>query len=300
MTVSTITFTTDFGYADPYVGAMKGVALGINSNASLVDVSHAVEPLDIVHGAFVLANSAPFFPTGAIHVAVVDPGVGTKRRALAVQAEGQVFVLPDNGLLTFLLRDAGALSEVAAEAPFLDPVEVDVPDSWRVIQLTKEAFWRKPVSPTFHGRDIFTPVAAHISNGVDLSELGEPIERIICLNIPVPGWDGDTIEGRIVRVDHFGNLVSTIPNDLVPSGVRVLVANAIIHGLAITFQAGVGLLAVPGQQADDGHHAEEPRQGDEHAQDYAGAGGYVEIAISGGSAAGALGAKVGDVVRAVR
>ena len=276
MTASTITFTTDFGYADPYVGAIKGVAIGINPDAALIDVSHAVEPLDIVHGAFVLAGAAPLFPKGTIHVAVVDPGVGTERRALAVLAEGQVFVLPDNGLLTFLLRDAGAVSGIAAETRFLDSAEVAIPDGWSVIHLTNGAFWRQPVSPTFHGRDIFTPVAAHLSNGVDLSELGEPVDRIMCLNIPVPDWDGDTIEGRIVRVDHFGNLISTIPNDLVQTDVQVSVAGAIIVGLAPTFQAGVGLLALKGSS------------------------GYVEIAISGGSASGALRARVGDVVKAVR
>jgi S-adenosylmethionine hydrolase len=276
MTGSTITFTTDFGYADPYVGAMKGVALGVNPDASLVDVSHAVEPLDVVHGAFVLANAAPFFPAGTIHVAVVDPGVGTERKALAVAAEGQVFVLPDNGLLTFLLRDAGALSCIAMGTPFLDPFAVPVPEGWSVIALTKDAFWRNPVSPTFHGRDIFAPVAAHLSNGVDIAVLGEGTDSIKCLNIPVPQWDGDSIEGRIVRVDQFGNLVSTISNNLVKTDARVLVADAVIAGLAPTFQAGVGLIALKGSS------------------------GYVEIAISGGSAAGALGAKVGDVVKAVR
>ena len=276
MRPSIITFTTDFGYADAYAASMKGVALGINPGAILVDVSHEIDREDILHGAFVLAAASSHFPDGAIHVAVVDPGVGTDRRALAVWTGRQTFVLPDNGLLSFLLPNSDASPSISEAGQFLAPAQTPVPPGWSAVCLTNDAYWRTPVSATFHGRDIFAPVAAHISAGVALERLGVPVDALTCLTIPVPKWEGNRMDGNVVRVDRFGNLVSTIPNDAVSQCVRVEIAGASMSGLSQHFQAGAGLLALRGS------------------------GGYVEIALSGGSAADALCCGVGEVVRAFR
>lgn len=149
-----ITLTTDFGLADGYVGTVKGVILGIAPDVRLVDLSHTVAPQNIRQAAHILAGAAPFFPAGAVHLAVVDPGVGSSRRPILVSLPGACFVGPDNGLFTFALEQAGA----------------------QVWMLDRPRFWLPAVSRTFHGRDIFAPVAAHLASGISPAELATPIE----------------------------------------------------------------------------------------------------------------------------
>jgi hypothetical protein len=187
-----ITMLSDFGTRDAYVAAMKGVILGINPEVRLVDLTHEVPPHDIAAAAFVLAAAAPFFPEGTIHLAVVDPGVGSARRGLAAQARGQFCIGPDNGLFHFLFRHAPDLSVVSLENP---------------------AFFLPKVSATFHGRDIFAPAAAHLSMSLDLENLGPAISDPVLLPFGKPVFDGDLVEGEIVYVDRFGNLVSNIEWD---------------------------------------------------------------------------------------
>ncbi len=186
---SVITLTTDFGLSDPFVGIMKGVILTINPLAQVVDITHGVERHNIEEALNVLSCSFHYFPDGTIHVVVVDPGVGTGRRPLLVQGEGSFFLAPDNGVLSFLFnRDPGC----------------------RVHSIESDRYLRKPVSRTFHGRDVFAPVAAWLSRGIDPDSLGPVITDYTRLNIPQLMISGNGIRGEIIHVDRFGNMITNI------------------------------------------------------------------------------------------
>ena len=163
--MTVITLSTDFGWDDPYVGIMKGVILGINPRATLVDITHGLSPHRLLEAAFKLATAADYFPKGTIHLAVVDPGVGGVRRPIVVETDKQSWVGPDNGIFTRILQA--------------------FPD-FRVFQLTNPDYFLKPVSRTFHGRDIFAPAAAHLSRGISSTVLGNPIFDPVLLDLPEP------------------------------------------------------------------------------------------------------------------
>jgi S-adenosylmethionine hydrolase len=181
-----ITLLTDFGSADPYVGMMKGVILEICPAAHLVDITHEVPPQDIRAGAFFLERSYPYFPRGTIHLVIVDPGVGTARKPIAVRSDGHFFVGPDNGLLS-----------VAARRP-------------RIVHLTRAAYFRSEVSHTFHGRDIFAPVAAHLAAGAPFESLGARLSRMVQLAHVRPRRVAGGLRATVASVDRFGNLVTSI------------------------------------------------------------------------------------------
>ena len=185
----TIALLTDFGTRDHYAGAMKGVALGICPEATLVDISHEIPPHDVLAGALELAAAYKYFPHGTIFVAVVDPGVGSSRRGIAAEAGPYRFVGPDNGALTLVFRD---------HAPK------------RVVELTERKYARPTVSRTFEGRDRFAPAAAWLARGVDLSALGRPIVNWQVLDVPAAIISDEHIAGEVLRVDRFGNLVTNI------------------------------------------------------------------------------------------
>lgn len=186
---SSITLTTDFGQDDPFAGIMKGVILSVNPNARIVDITHGVPAYDILAGAMALQSSYSYFPKGTIHVAVVDPGVGTSRRPLLAVSDGHAFVGPDNGLLA---RAIGSEQNV------------------RVFHLTEQEYFLKPLSQTFHGRDIFAPVAAWLSLGKGPKSFGAVIDDWIQLDWPAPRRVGNSLFGTVLRVDRFGNLVTNI------------------------------------------------------------------------------------------
>ncbi|MGB0650265.1 MAG: SAM hydrolase/SAM-dependent halogenase family protein [Rhodothermales bacterium] len=188
-----LTLTTDFGSQDGYVAAMKGVMLGINPDLKLVDVSHDIAPHDIMDGAFVLRTVAEAFPNGTVHLAVVDPGVGSSRKAIAMKYRNQLFVGPDNGLFSLLL--AGQSAE-------------------KVVELDQPRFWRDAtISTTFHGRDIFAPIAARLASGLSLSSAGTPITSIKSLHWALPISDDQGIQGWVVHIDRFGNCITNIARD---------------------------------------------------------------------------------------
>lgn len=215
-----ITLTTDFGWRDGNVGVMKGVILGIAPQARLVDLSHTIAAQDIWEGAFSLGRSAPYFPPGTIHIAVVDPGVGTSRRPIAARLVEQFFVGPDNGLCTGLLRWAEKLGQ-----------------SVETYHLDQPKYWLPEVSHVFHGRDIFAPVAAHLAKGVPLSALGSLIHDPVRLPWPEPQRQGAGWRGQVVHIDHFGNLITDICQEHL-SGlgeVSVRCCGVEIHGLVRAF-----------------------------------------------------------------
>lgn len=260
-----ITLLTDFGTRDEYVGAMKGVMLSVNPAAKLVDISHHVPAYDVRQTAALLTAAYPYFPAGTVHLVVVDPGVGGRRSAIALSCGRHFFVGPDNGVFSALL--GGGLS-------------VDI------VRIENTALFHMPVSRTFHGRDIFAPVAAHLSTGLALSRLGPPLarEEAVCLPMPAAHIDNDgLLAGEVIAVDHFGNLITNISgvqvNDLLgrtPGAAAIVEAGGHrIHGLSESYQQADGLqpLAIIGSR------------------------GTVEIAVNRRSACHRLALAVGDTVR---
>ncbi len=260
-----ITLLTDFGAQDEYVGVMKGVIAGINQDARIVDISHHIVPRDIVHGAFILAAAYPYFPRGTIHVAVVDPGVGGMRRILAVETGGHLFVAPDNGLLERVLAHQSVTTAVSVVNP---------------------RFFLKHVSHTFHGRDIFAPVAAHLAAGLPLSELGPVVERQTLVSGVVPRCrfspDG-CIEGMVVAVDRFGNLMTNIDAATIDGLNRRLAGKAVVVELAGKPIGGI--------------EAFYDRVAEHAPLALIGSRGLLEISVNGGSARRILNAGRRDGVR---
>jgi hypothetical protein len=194
-----ITLTTDFGTRDAYVALMHGVILSICREARIVDITHAVPPQDIVSAAVMLPAVARYFPPGSIHVVVVDPGVGSERRAVALEAGGSYFIGPDNGVFSLIWEQAD-FSQGSG--------------SRRAVALTESRFWLPDVSRTFHGRDIFAPVAAHLACGAKLADLGPPVTDLLPAPVPRPVRSGATsLDGEVIIVDHFGNCISNISHD---------------------------------------------------------------------------------------
>jgi len=268
-----ITLTTDFGLTDTYVAAMKGVILSINPEAKLVDICHSIQPRNIRQAAFVLSTACPFFPNGTIHTVVIDPGVGTERRAIILRAPSADFVAPDNGVLSYIIQQSLA-----------EPIERDakrrqikLPPEMEAIAITKPQFWRSPVSPTFHGRDIFAPVAARLSLGFPPKDFGEAITLVTMLPFPRPYQAADgSLVGHILHIDSFGNLITNIKNTDLPQTRQKMTAEVsghVISGLSHTYADGKGLVALVGSS------------------------GYLEIALKDGSAYAFLNAEVNSEVR---
>ena len=254
-----LTFLSDFGSASPYPAAMKGAAAGI-CDAALIDISHDVPPGSIREGAYLLWSAAPIYPPGTVHCAVIDPGVGTERAALAVASGGQVLVGPDNGVLLPAARRLG------------------LPDVYR---LSEPSFWRHPVSATFHGRDVFAPTAAHLASGTPVSTVGVPTNNYVDLALPTGRGDGRALVGEVLWVDRFGNLVTSIPGTLLSE----LPPRA---GLVVE-AASAALAAVPARTFGDAASG--------RAVVYVGSDGMLEVAVNRGSAAHALAAALGTALR---
>ncbi|MBX7165635.1 MAG: SAM-dependent chlorinase/fluorinase [Pirellulales bacterium] len=187
-----ITLTTDFGPQSAYVAALKGVILSIHNDARLIDLTHAIGPQDVRQGALVLAMACPWFPAGSLHVAVVDPGVGTARELIYAEIEGRAYLAPDNGLLSALTRRAR-------------------PTMLRYLR--NREHWLPEQSHTFHGRDILAPAAAHLSRGLDPAALGPEAERLVELSWPEPIPGDRALSGEVQLVDSFGNLVTNIEHE---------------------------------------------------------------------------------------
>ena len=275
MPSSIVTLLTDYGSTDGYVGTMKGAILGVNPEANIVDVTHETPAQDIGHAAFVLGTACPFFPRETVHVAVVDPGVGTSRRALVVVTPHGRFVVPDNGLLTYLAEDRlraefASGNDACASAGFMEPYATTLPAGWSAWELTEPAWWLAEVSDTFHGRDVLGPVAAHLSLGVEPDRMGRPVEDMVCLRVfDVDAGDG-VLRGRIVFADRFGNLVTNVRPSQAPDGaLRVTVAGVDVLGTMRSYAEGDGLRVLVGSH------------------------GFLEIAEKNGSAAARLSAGVG-------
>lgn len=223
---SIITLLTDFGSQDYFVGAMKGAILSINRHALIVDITHEIPPQDIEVAAFSLLAVYKDFPPGTIHVAIVDPGVGSTRKPILIECGEQFFVGPDNGIFSWICEREG---------------------SSRVIHLTNEEFFRNPVSTTFHGRDIFAPVAAALSNGVAMTEFGEKLGEYVSLDPLLPAAAGDgSVAGRVIHIDRFGNCITNLTPvhfgaAAAASGVKLVVNGRELTSFRRTFSEGAAV-----------------------------------------------------------
>ena len=267
-----IFFLTDFGLVDTYVGVVKAVILGIAPDATVVDLTHDVPPQDVRAGAFALVTAAPYLPDEAVVLAVVDPGVGTARRPIAVQAAGRTFVGPDNGLLSWAVR-----------APLTPQPSLSCAgEGEHVVVLDRPRFWRLSLSATFHGRDLFGPVAAHLARGVPLEEVGTPAATMHELPWPaartVTGAGDGIVEahGEVIHVDRYGNLITSLRGDDLPAQPVVSLAGQSIVGLSPHYQS--------------------PASGSRPLIALVGSSGLLEIAVPNGSATTALQAGVGTPV----
>jgi len=254
-----ITMTTDFGLSDHYVGVMKGVVLSINPKARLIDISHQVRPGYIFQAARLIKEAYLFFPKGTVHVAVVDPGVGGDRRPILVKTKGHFFVGPDNGLFWSVIED----NEVA-----------------EVIHLTEKAYFLTDVGHTFHGRDIFAPVASYLSRGTDPHKMGRVVNDPVPLDFPMPRETGGILAGEVVRMDHFGNLITNIHGDVLVGFLRgapslIRVGSLVVEGVRKTYA-----------EAEEGE-----------ALALIGSSQYLEIAVNLGRACDRAGVSSGDVIR---
>jgi len=192
-----ITFTTDFGLTEHYVGTMKGVILNINPSVHLVDISNLVQSYDVLDGALAISQSYSYFPTGTVHVVVVDPGVGTTRRPIIASSDGYHFVAPDNGVLSMVYAREERIA---------------------VRHITADHYFRQPVSNTFHGRDVFAPVAAYLAKHVDSHKFGDPIQDYVRFAAPRPKPTGENrIRAVVLKVDRFGNLITNVTPEDIPS-----------------------------------------------------------------------------------
>jgi S-adenosylmethionine hydrolase len=253
-----ITLTTDFGTSDHLVGAMKGVILNINPAARIVDLNHSVVPYDILDGALSLGNAYKYFPSRTIHLVVVDPGVGTERRPILVSGEKQFFIAPDNGVLSMVYeREACTVRQITAEHYFLNPV-----------------------SPTFHGRDVFAPTAAWLSKAFQTEAFGDVVTDFVRFTLPKAKSEGKTVKGVVLRADTFGNLMTNLTAQEIPIGaldggpIKLVVNGKPVLRFAQMFASGN-----PGEPIA-----------------VLGSSGFVEIVVNRGSAARTLGANRGAEV----
>ena len=254
-----ITLTTDYGTSDVFAAVMKGVILSINPDANVVDITHEVLAHDILDGALAIGNAYKYFPPKTVHVVVVDPGVGTERRPILVAADQHYFIAPDNGVLSSVY---------------------DQSESLHVWNLISEHYFRQPVSKTFHGRDVFAPVAAWLTKSWQTSSFGEPITDFVRFTLPKVKTEGASAKGVVLRADHFGNLITNITAENVPGlltangSLSISVGQAKINKMVQTFAEGV---------------AGEPVA-------MIGSSGYLEISVNRGNAAKTVGAGRGAEV----
>ncbi len=272
-----ITLTTDFGYDDAYVAAVKGAILNINPVATIVDVSHSIKPQDILQAAFVLSAAYRYFPKETVHVAIVDPGVGSDRRGIILKTPSAIFVAPDNGVLSYVIDDLFSVESRSVIEQTHGLTEIVFKTGLEAAAITDPRFWRHPVSPTFHGRDVFAPVAAGLSLGISLYEFGEKINSLHVLPVPKPSLDPDgNLVGQVIHIDRFGNLIASIRSNSLPGkNVVIEVAGQRIQGISDYYAQKEGVMAVVGSS------------------------GYLEISLRDGSACDFLGIGVGDEIRVI-
>ena len=270
-----ITLTTDFGLDDPYVAAMKGTILSINPRVRIVDICHTIEPQNVLQAAFILSTTYKYFPAGTIHVAVVDPGVGSQRKSIILKTLTASFLAPDNGILSYIIDEMDTEPAKPANHFSPSPEKRKLGTELEAVTITNPDFWRKPVSTTFHGRDIFAPVAAHLSLGTVIHKFGDSLSHVHAFHIPRPSRDNQgNLIGCVLHIDNFGNLITNIRSgDLPGEKTTVTIGKQHIDGISQFYAEKEGLAAIIGSS------------------------GYLEISLNNGNAAASLDARVGDEIK---
>jgi S-adenosyl-L-methionine hydrolase (adenosine-forming) len=274
-----ITLTTDFGISDGYAASVKAVILSINPGANIVDVSHAIKPQHILQASFVINSVYSYFPANTIHLVVVDPGVGSERKAIILKTPSAYFVAPDNGVLSYVVDGLASIqtSSVSDRSFALRKWKIpEIGDAFGLNQITNKKYMLNQVSSTFHGRDVFGPAAAYLSLGVPEDEFGKPLKYLNIFPVPKPVQKNNLLEGNVIYVDGFGNLITNFKSDnLEAAGFEIKIGGFSISRLSHFYQEKKGLAAIIGSS------------------------GYLEISLTNGSAAAFLRARVGDVVELV-
>ena len=275
---SVITLTTDFGTGDAYVASMKGVILTTNPEAVIVDICHTIEPQNVLQAAFILGTAYKYFPTGTIHVAVVDPGVGSQRKAIILKTPTALFLAPDNGVLSYIINGMDKTPAKTTTQIAANPEPRKLGGGLEAVAITNQDFWREPVSATFHGRDIFAPVAALLSVGMPLNRFGHSLSQVYAFPIPRPYKnDRGNLIGHVLHIDNFGNLITNVRSSDLPAGrTEITIGKQQIHGISQFYAQTEGLAAIMGSS------------------------GYLEISLKNGNAADSLGAKIGDEIKLVQ
>jgi S-adenosyl-L-methionine hydrolase (adenosine-forming) len=271
-----VTLTTDFGYDDAYVASVKGAILSVNPEASIIDITHSIQPQNILQAAFILNSTYRCFPKQTVHVAIVDPGVGSDREGIILKTPAALFVAPDNGILSYVIDDL-VPPDTRLTQPAGKLTRVITKKGLDVVAISDPRFWRRPVSPTFHGRDVFAPVAAGLSLDIAMYEFGTKVDSLHVLPIPRPSSEPDgSLVGQILHIDRFGNLIANIKaNELPGKDVTIEVAGCCIEGISKFYAQNTGIMALLGST------------------------GHLEISYRDGSACDFLGAVVGDEVRVI-
>jgi S-adenosylmethionine hydrolase len=273
---SIVTLTTDFS-DDFYVASMKGAILSVNSSITITDISHSVSPQNIREAAFIIGMTYRYFPVGTIHVVVVDPGVGSKRKAVILNTPHAVFVAPDNGVLSYIIDEYHTGKAFSPYSGVSVTGRRKLPSDLNAVHITDSQFWRKEVSPTFHGRDVFAPVAAHLASGIPLQNFGKHIGYMNAFPITRPRIkDNEMLTGHVLYIDRFGNLITDIKVENLRSRVKeVHIGNLCISGLHNYYAEKEGLIALTGSS------------------------GYMEIALTNGNASSFLKAGTGEEVKVI-
>jgi S-adenosylmethionine hydrolase len=270
-----ITLTTDFGTSDAYVASMKGVILSINPKAVIVDICHSIEPHNVLQAAFILSTTYHYFPEGTIHVAVVDPGVGSQRKAVILKTPEAFFIAPDNGVLSYIIDelDTTPAKPVRHFSPNAERRKIGT--KLKAFAITNSDFSRKPVSTTFHGRDIFAPATAHLSLSVPVHKFGDSLSHVFAFRIPRPLHDNQgKVTGCVLHIDNFGNLITNLrSSDLPDEKVAITIGRRHITGISRFYAEKEGLAAILGSS------------------------GYLEISLKNGNAAAFLKTRVGDEIK---
>jgi len=271
-----ITLTTDFGYDDFYVAAVKGAILSINPGANIIDICHSIEPQNILQAAFILNAAYRYYPKQTVHMAIVDPGVGSEREGIILKTPTALFVVPDNGILSYVVNDLFPV-ETPTSQDTSNLNKIILKTGLEAVTITDPRFWRHPVSSTFHGRDIFAPVAAGLSLDISLYEFGGKINSMHVLPIPKPFIDPEgNLVGQVLHIDRFGNLITNIRSaDLPGKEVMIEAAGHCIQSISSYYAQNKGVMAVVGST------------------------GYLEISLRNGNACDFLSMVVGDEITVI-
>lgn len=268
-----ITLTTDFGINDGYIASLKGVILDINPSATVIDICNTIKPQNILQASYIINGVFSYFPEKSIHLVIIDPDVGSKRKAIILSVLSHYFIAPDNGVMSFILNRFIKSSKYNKSTGEFAITRKKIPDNTEATAITNSLYWNKKISPVFHGRDIFAPVAAYLSSGLPASSFGASVHYLNTYNNlqPYKNSSGEII-GKIIHIDNFGNIITNIEaRHLSRTHISVLVGGIVIHGINKYYAEKDDFIALLGSSD------------------------YLEVSLRNGNASAKLGVTIGDM-----